>query len=132
MKVNTYKIESMEDLAGLFSKAGSEAELPEDDYKKSIYGTLVHLKSMPVYELVFEPYLELAERCGMSSFNLKLSIETGRFYVWNVNLGGHCPKLEMRPVKLEHVVDLELMYEYHKEWAYELGVNINLNPTYEI
>jgi len=131
MKQTPYKINNIEELSTLFPKS-DRAALSEDAYKQSILGTLEHLNSMPVYELLFDPYLELAERCGMSSVSLKQSSQTERLYLWNVNHGGHYPRLEMRPVRLEHVLDLELMYQLHKDWAYELGVNINLHPSYDI
>ena len=87
---------------------------------------------MTEYELDYPPFTELALECGMSSFSLKRSSKTGRIYAWNTNLGGHAPRLELRPVKLQHVMDIPLMKKYHENWAYELGCNIDIDATYEI
>ena len=52
--------------------------------------------------------------------------------MWNVNMGGHFPRLELRPVTYDQITDIDLMYKYHKDWAYELGLNMNQNAEYEI
>jgi len=90
------------------------------------------LADMPEYELAYSPYIEIAKECNLGSISLKQSPETGRLYVWNTNVGGHGPKLELRPVTLAHVEDKALMKLYHENWAYELGCHIDLDATYKI
>ncbi|MFC3152907.1 hypothetical protein ACFOEK_17845 [Litoribrevibacter euphylliae] len=132
MKSKKHQINNLEMLEVLFRESEAAYVDFQGSYEKSIYGTHQHLSEMSVYELAFSPYIELAKECGMGSISLRRSNKTGRIYLWNVNLGGHAPKLELRPVSLERVLDLAVMKTLHDNWAYLLGCNIDLEPGYEI
>ncbi|MBB1280439.1 MULTISPECIES: hypothetical protein [Pseudoalteromonas] len=132
MTADRYKFSNSSELIKLFNDSESSYESFGGDYSQSQYGTLANLRDMPEYELSFFPFTEIARKCGMKSFSLKRSSKTGRIYVWNVNLGGHAPKLELRPITLEHLMDVDLMIKYHENWAYELGCNISIDSNYEI
>ena len=97
-----------------------------------IVGSLKHLMEMPEYELEFSPYIELAELCGLDSVSLKVSPETGRVYLWNVNLGGHMPRLELKPVSLDKVVDLEFMTRMHENHGYNISLEVDVTANYKI
>lgn len=132
MKKNRYVISKHDELVLLFEESQSSYESFNGDFSKSRYGTYLNLSDMPEYELDYSPFTDLAIECGMKSFSLKRSSKTGRIYAWNTNIGGHAPKLELRPVKLDHVMNMSLMKKYHENWAYELSCNIDLNATYEL
>lgn len=132
MKTETHQVDSIDQLETLFSSSKDSTFLPDSAYQQSILGNQTHLTSMPIYILTFPPYPELAEQCGMTNFSVKRSPDTGRFYLWNVNLGGHYPRLELRPVKLDHLLDIDLMHRYHSNWGYELGLNVSKDFTYVI
>lgn len=132
MKADRYRFSNSCELIKLFNESKSSYESFCGDYSQSRYGTLVNLRDMPEYELSFSPFTEIARKCGMTSFSLKRSSKTGRIYVWNLNLGGHAPKLELRPITLEHLMDEYLMIKYHENGAYELGCNISIESNYEI
>lgn len=132
MKADRYIISSHDELVALFNRSQSSRDMYKEDYAKSRYGTSKDLSDMPEYYLEYFPYNELVFEPVVASFSLKRSIATGRLYVWNVNLGGHAPKLELRPVTLEHVMNIPLMKKYHENMAYELGRNITHDATYEI
>ena len=124
-----FEVKNIEELEDLFEDAPL---LPEKSYEESFYGTFEDLKGMPVYVSNFEPYSVLAKECGMTSFSLKQSTQTKRIYAWNVNHGGHYPVLELRPVRIEHVKNIELMRQYHENHAYDLGMKIVREIAYEI
>ncbi|WP_024611612.1 hypothetical protein [Pseudoalteromonas sp. TB64] len=132
MKENRYIISKHDQLVLLFDESQPSYESFEGDYTRSRYGTYQNFFDMPEYQLDYSPFIELALECGMSSFSLKRSSKTGRIYAWNTNIGAHGPKLELRPVKLQHVMNMPLMKKYHENWAYELGCNIDIDATYEI
>ncbi|WP_309382685.1 hypothetical protein [Cerasicoccus frondis] len=127
-----YRLMSLQMLKDLFHESLPSYLDFDGNYDKSFYGSLKNLMEMPEYELAFSPYVELAKSCGMTSMSLKRSLETGRLYLWNVNLGGHAPMLELRPVKLDHVLDLNLMKRLHENWARLLGCDIDDEPGYLI
>lgn len=132
MRTTCYQVTSLAELVELFADSESAYDGFSWDYAKSRYGSYQDLQEMPEYQLNFEPYIQIAEKCGMKSLSLKRSSTTGRFYAWNINLGGHTPRLELRPVTLNQVVDLALMKQYHENWACGLGCNIEINPACEI
>lgn len=69
---------------------------------------------MDFFDLGFEPYLSLAERCGMSGFGLMKSER--RIYWGTINMGGHAAQFEIVPMTFEEVQDLkwlERMLENH-------------------
>jgi len=132
MSAERQLISNHEELIALFSDSASAYDNVDCDYTKSRYGAYQNLQDMPEFELAYSPYIEIAKACARNSISLKRSNKTGRLYAWNANVGGHAPKLELRPVTLAHVEDKELMKRYHENWAYELGCNIDLEATYEI
>ena len=132
MSAQRQLISKHDELVALFNNSASAYENVDCDYIKSRYGAYQNLQDMPEFELAYSPYIEIAKECGLGAISLKQSSETGRLYAWNTNVGGHVPKLELRPVTLAHVEDKELMKRYHENWAYELGCNIDLKATYEI
>lgn len=132
MKENRFIFSNHDELVLLFDESQPAYESFKGDYTKGRYGSYQNLLDMPEYQLDYSPFVELALECGMSSFSLKRSNKTGLIYAWNTNIGGHAPKLELRPVKLQHVMDMHLMKKYHENRAYELGCNIDIDATYEI
>lgn len=120
---------SIEALQSLFSLSPA---LADEEYDKAFLGEQSFLKAFSRYALNFSPYQELAETCGMESFSLMQSNVTHRLYIWNVNLGGHYPRLEMRPVKYEHVVDLKRMAYFHQNWAERMSENLQPKPGYQV
>ncbi|WP_411846349.1 hypothetical protein AAFN60_01510 [Roseibacillus persicicus] len=120
------------ELEKLFEENKSAYQSLKGAYTASVYGNLRLLDEMPCYQLAFSPYRELAAECEMEHFSLRQSLATGRIYLWNLNYGGHAPRLELRPVKLTHLQDLPLMKRYHENWGYELSLKIDKNPRYEI
>lgn len=125
-------IESLIELEQLFVESASAYIDFLGSFDKSVYGNLSLADTMTDYELCFEPYISLAKELGMTRFSLRQSTTTKRLYLWNFNIGGHGARFELRPVLLEHVLDIPLMRDLHQNHALLLGRNIDLDTHYEI
>ncbi|WP_444930487.1 hypothetical protein ACJJIF_01480 [Microbulbifer sp. SSSA002] len=130
MKENRYLLKDRAGLEKLFYEDlfGAADEVSS----VGIYGSGKHLKEMPEYELNFEPYIGLAKSCGMCSMSLNKSCETGRLYLWSVNLGGHAPRLELVPVSLSLVLDLDFMRRMHENHGHFLALKVDASANYKI
>mgnify|MGYP006084343089 CR=1 FL=1 len=126
------ELKNEEDLKVELSKSYKNDDLDDKHFNKTIYAKQNDFMSLIQYELNFEPYTSLAKTCGMSSINIKKSPDTNRFYFGNLNMAGHGPAFELRPIKLEHVQDLELIRVLFTNHAYELGRVIDRESIYKI
>lgn len=126
MKSKTFIVKSFEALEQLFSV------LDEGLEQAGIYGSQQHLSEMPRYELDFTPYTALAKNCGMKSISLRRSEDTGRVYLWNVNISGHGPRLELLPVSFSQVKNIHFMQKMHVDHAYFLSLAIDVSANYKI
>lgn len=130
MNIDRSILKSRLDLITLFN--GDRCCISGQEVFPGIYGTQKHLKEMPEYELDYSPYIELARWCGMKSMSLKVSEVTGRVYLWNVNIGGHGPRLELMPVSFNQVEDPEFMKKMHENHAYNIGLEVDSSASYKI
>jgi hypothetical protein len=128
----TMEIKNEEELKMEFSKSSENDDLAQHHFNKTIYAQQKDFMALVNCELKFEPYISLAKQCGMSSMVIKKSSNTNRFYFGNLNIAGHGPAFELRPIKLQHVLDLSLIKTLFSNHAYELGRVIDRESNYKI
>ncbi|MCT8870856.1 hypothetical protein N5C36_00975 [Shewanella xiamenensis] len=130
MEQTMIKLQQMQDVINLFDSIKPEAQLPAQYYESTRYIRWSEFEAMQVYELDFEPYLSIAERCNMRFFALHQSPK--RVYLAHLNDAGHAPRWEARPLLLSQLRDTELMTSLMQDHAYQLGLKINLEANYPI
>jgi hypothetical protein len=125
-------INSLPELRELFRLSPCKAEIAEESFGKTRYVSYQIFKELECYELWFEPYQEIARQCSMTQVLVFKSQITNRFYIGFVNLGGHGARWEIRPVKLEHVLDHDYLKKMYRNHAQELDWGIDLHENYEV
>jgi hypothetical protein len=126
------KIDNIEKLQRIFNDISCINELKEDSYKKTIYVDKSIFDSLIKFDLDFEPYINVAEECLMQSLQIMQSTKTKRFYIGFVNLGGHAPAYEIRPVRLIEILNIDYIEKMFKNYGQELDWGIDINEKYEI
>jgi len=125
-------INSIDELKDLFKTYSCVTEIDNTNYRKTRYVSGKVFDNLIKYELDFEPFISIKNRIFMSGIPLMRSETTNRYYIGFVNLGGHGPAFEIRPVRLSDVLDfkyIERMYENH---GLILDREIELNANYDI
>ena len=107
-------------------------ELGESSYHKTIYVESSEFNQLIKYELNFEPHISIANECLMKSIQLMRSEKTNRFYIGIVNLGGHRAIFEIRPVRLNEILNFEYLKKMFQNYAQELDWGIDINEKYEV
>lgn len=131
-KDRTMEFKNEEELKMDFSISCKDDDLHESHFNKTIYAKQNDFMALDKFELNFEPYISLAEECGLSSIVIHKSSNTNRHYLGNLNMAGHGPAFELRPVKIKHVLDIALLKHLLSNHAYELGRVIERGSNYEI
>ena len=126
------KINTTAQLQQLFNENQSIVELKEDSYKKTIYVDKPIFDSLVKFDLDFEPYINVAKECLMQSIQIMQSTKTNRFYIGLVNLGGHAPAYEIRPVRLIEILNIDYIKKMFNNYGQELDWGIDINEKYEI
>lgn len=126
------KIYTTEQLQQLFNENQIIVELKEDSYKKTIYVDKPIFDSLVKFDLDFEPYINVAKKCLMQSIQIMQSTKTNRFYIGLVNLGGHAPAYEIRPVRLIEILNIDYIEKMFNNYGQELDWGIDINEKYEV
>jgi hypothetical protein len=87
-------------------------------------------KGLKVITLEFEPYISVAKQCGLSDFRVAKS--DIRYYLFNINDGGHFPVCEIRPISTNLIKDAEALKGLFSNRAYAFGSEINKELAYKI
>ncbi|WP_421200222.1 hypothetical protein [Aeromonas enteropelogenes] len=125
------KLSHIQDAIKLFDSINQDANLPDTYYESSRYISSTEYDEMNMYELDFEPYLYIAEQCGMDFFALYQSKQ--RIYLIHCNDAGHPPpRWEAHPIKLSQLNDIELMMFLMRDHAYQLVLRNKQDLAYEI
>jgi len=126
------KLKSISELETLFSDYKSNSEIKLDSFRKTRYIDSRTFDNLVSYELDFAPYNEIAKRCSMGSFFIMRSTRTNRFYIGFLNLGGHGPVYEIRPVRLPDVKDYEYMEKMFANHAQQLDWGVDIKEDYKV
>ncbi|MES2811520.1 MAG: hypothetical protein V4670_03535 [Bacteroidota bacterium] len=125
-------LDSKEELEQLFEDNSCTTELNEESYSKSRYIDQNIFDNLVKYELNFEPYIEIAKHCLMESIQIMRSMNTNRFYIGFVNLGGHSARFEVRPVRLGEVENSSYIKKMLENYGQVLDWGIDLKENYDI
>jgi hypothetical protein len=126
------KIDTIEKLQQIFNENSCNNELEEDSFKKTIYVDKSIFDSLIKYDLDFEPYIKVAKECLMQSIQIMQSTKTNRIYIGFVNLGGHSPAYEIRPVRLIEILNIDYIEKMFNNYGQELDWGIDINEKYEV
>jgi hypothetical protein len=126
------KIDTVEQLQELFNENSSIVELKEESYIKTIYVDKSIFDSLVKFDLAFEPYNNVAKECLMQSIQIMQSTKTKRFYIGLINLGGHDPAYEIRPVRLIEILNIAYLKKMFNNYGQELDWGIDINEKYEV
>src|SRR5688500_3222634 len=126
------KIKSIQELQELFEAYPCRIKLEEESFAKTRYISWQQYKDLVVYQLDFQPYAAIAERCAMTSMSIMRSPKTNTFYIGFINLGGHAAAVEIRPVRLQEAIDFEYLERMFAHHARNLDIGIDLQEDYEI
>lgn len=107
-------------------------DLSEECYSKTIYVEQATMDNLIKYELDFQPYMDIAKKCLLQSIQIMKSTHTNRFYIGLVNLGGHGPAYEIRPVRLAEIKDHKYIEKMFANHGQELDWGIDINIKYKI
>jgi hypothetical protein len=122
----------MNELENLFHTNIAAWGLHEEAYSKTIYIDQSQFDDLIKFDLNFQPYISIAESCGMSSIMVMKSKTTHRFYIGFVNLAGHGPRYEVRPVRLKEMLNFEYIRKMLANHAQELDGGIDIKEKYEV
>ena len=126
------KINSISELEKLFKVYRCKAKISEASFIKTRYIDQITYDRLIRYELKFDPYVDIAERCSMKLLEIMRSPITNRFYIGFVNIGGHGARWEIRPVGLLEVKNYQYMERMFAKYGQQLDWDIDLNENYEI
>jgi hypothetical protein len=125
-------IESTKALKEIAEINPDKSPLPESSYDKTRFIGHREFDAMIEYVLSYEPYIKIAERCGMDRFNILQSPVTNRFYIGFINIGGHAPRCEVRPVRLKEIAYADYMLSMFENQGQKLDWGLDLNENYEV
>lgn len=125
-------LNSIDELKNLFHDNICKLVLNEESYSKTIYIDQLIFDDLTKFELNFEPYIEIAKSCLMSSITVMKSKTTNRFYIGFVNLGGHGARFEVRPVRLQEILNIDYIRKMFANYGQELDWGIDIKEKYEV
>lgn len=125
-------LNSIEELKNLFHDNICKLNLNEESYSKTIYIDQLIFDDLSKFELNFEPYIDIAKSCLMSSITVMKSKTTNRFYIGFVNLGGHGARFEVRPVRLKEILNVDYIRKMFANYGQELDWGIDIKEKYEV
>ena len=126
------KVNSSAELDKLFSMYQCECEIEPGSYRKTRYIDSLAYDNLVKYELAFPLYTEIAKSCSMAFVKIMRSTQTNRFYIGFVNLGGHGPAYEIRPVQLSDVKNYEYMQKMFANYGEQLDWGVDLKENYKV
>jgi len=126
------KVNSSDELDKLFAEHKCEVEIEPDSFRKTRYIDSKTYDNLVKYELAFPLYTEIAKSCSMAFFKIMRSTQTNRFYIGFINLGGHGPAYEIRPVQLSDIKNYEYMEKMFANHAEQLDWGIDLKENYQV
>jgi hypothetical protein len=126
------EINSEAELKELFDTYICKSELNESSFRKTRYIDHSVSNNLDRYKLNFEPYIKIADRCGMNYVDILRSKQTNRFYLGFLNTGGHGAVYEIRPSRLSDILNYGYIEDMFANHAQKLDWGIDINEEYEV
>lgn len=125
-------LNSLDELKNIFHDNICKLDLNEESYSKTIYIDESIYDNLIKVELNFEPYIDIAKSCSMRFISVMKSDTTNRFYIGFANLGGHAPRYEIRPVRLQEILNFDYIRKMFANYGQELDRAIDTKEKYEV
>lgn len=125
-------LNSINELKNLFHDNIYKLDLNENSYSKTIYIDQLIFENLIKFDLNFEPYIDIAKSCLLTSITVMKSKTTNRFYIGFVNLGGHGARYEVRPVRIKEIQNYDYIKKMFANYGQELDWGIDINEKYEV
>jgi hypothetical protein len=126
------KIYSIDELEQELEKYGEVELLPTESFNRARYASSSEFESLERIELLFEPYLSIANDCNMTLCPVFRSPVTNRLYVGYVNIGGHGSKIEIKPITVKQALNPVFIKNMYKDYAKEINDSVDPTLNYKI
>ncbi len=132
MTLTINEITSEQQLDKLFNSHQCNFYIDPSCYRKTRYIEDKTYDDLIKYRLNFEPYIQIAKVCSMLNIHIYRSRFTNRFYIGFFNTGGHAPRFEIRPLRLEDIKNYSYIQDMFSNHAQKLSWGIDINENYDI